>query len=197
MNNKIITKLKKTGFKYLIGGIIISLFSSFLLLFFKLLNNFNQVLLFCLVLLVLGLYMIFFGVKYIINIRKTYLAEKPQTLQQLEELFDNKIYEDKYVVLSEKYIAPQQNILQILELDKICWFYPYVQKMNGIKVIKMIKVFTASNHLEIVVYNKEDEQKLMDIICKFATNARVGYNQENSQYYKEVKKSYKEEIKEF
>ncbi len=197
MNNKIITKLKKTGFKYLIGGIIISLFSSFLLLFFKLLNNFNQVLLFCLVLLVLGLYMIFFGVKYIINIRKTYLAEKPQTLQQLEELFDNKIYEDKYVVLSEKYIAPQQNILQILELDKICWVYQYVQKMNGIKVIKMIKVFTASNHLEIVVYNKEDEQKLMDIICKFATNARVGYNQENSQYYKEVKKSYKEEIKEF
>ena len=197
MNNKIITKLKKTGFKYLIGGIIISLFSSFLLLFFKLLNNFNQVLLFCLLLLVLGLYMIFFGVKYIINIRKTYLAEKPQTLQQLEELFDNKIYEDKYVVLSEKYIAPQQNILQILELDKICWVYQYVQKMNGIKVIKMIKVFTASNHLEIVVYNKEDEQKLMDIICKFATNARVGYNQENSQYYKEVKKSYKEEIKEF
>ena len=197
MNKKIITKLKKTGFKYLIGGIIISLFSSFLLLFFKLLNNFNQILLFCLVLLVLGLYMIFFGLKYIINIRKISLAEKPQILQQLEELLDNKIYEDKYVILSEKYIAPQQNILQILELDKICWLYLYVQKMNGIKVIKMIKVFTATNHLDIVVYSKEDEQKVMSIMCKFAPNAKVGYNQENSQYYKEVKKSYKEEIKEF
>lgn len=201
MDEKQLVKiLKKRCLRLMIFGSIFMLLAA-VILFFIIVGSdeFDQFTLFvvcvALVFATLGGVFIAVGLQYTHGVNSKFVRKREHLLEYLYSLKENPIYEDNYVVISEKAVAGKKNLIEAVCVDDVLMVNEYVYKTNGITSAHTVDLWLRNGKkLQINVYGKKQEviQNLIAIIHKYCMNSLPGYNKENLDYVRKEQKKYKE-----
>lgn len=119
-------------------------------------------------------------------------------LWQADEVFNNIIYEDDFIICSNNTIANKKNLLNIASFEEIIGIYERkFTYEHFITVTRELVLVTKKGEITISIYakNAETVENLVNYIYKHCSNAKIGYTSLNFKYFKEVQKAYKMENK--
>lgn len=196
---RVLNTIKKQGRGLLIGGSILFVVG-FLpsALFFWVYRGFDPLHVIFAFPLIVGMIMLFFGIRYRFHPEKAECFKKnPDLLLLADELYGNVLYEDDFIIFSDRVIANKENITQMTFFKDIIWIYESEMKQDDlITTLHEVVIETKLHRMEINVFGKNDEtvQSLMDRIyqlCAGCSQARIGYSEENQAYCKEMLKKYR------
>ena len=185
---RLIKKLKSKGIIFLIAGIIISLISTLMSVAF-IIDGPNPILIAFIIMLICGIIFIYNGVDYLKKENSKFIKKHPEILELADDLDINKVYEDNFIIISNKAIS------KVAALDDVLGTYESIQRTNGIVTSHIIRLELRDGRcVTINVYAKKRETKdnLVLTISNYCHNAKVGYSNETLSYIKEQRKEYKE-----
>lgn len=142
-----------------------------------------------------GVLLIAVGAQYTHGVNSKFVRKREHLLEYLYSLKENPIYEDNYVVISEKAVAGKKNLIEAVCVDDVLMVNEYVYKTNGITSAHTVDLWLRNGKkLQINVYGKKQEviQNLIAIIHKYCMNSLPGFNKENLDYVRKEQKKYKE-----
>lgn len=123
--------------------------------------------------------------------KSTYLKRNPDLFKMAEDIVNNEIYRDKYIVLSGRVIACVENPLQMSYTEDVFLVYPVTEKQNGLTVTKQLKMYTLRGiiSLDILSETAENTEILLHHIRDFCPNVKVGDTPENRAYLDKMRKA--------
>lgn len=127
---KFLKQLSKIGSTFIGLGIFVGLISLFMTLIF-ITDGFSIPLLIFIVLLVLAIVFIVKGVDYKKGENSKYVMKYPNLLELADSL-SNPVFENDFVVISDKAIADKKNYRNIVALDDVLAIYEHITRTNGI-----------------------------------------------------------------
>lgn len=198
MGKKILEKqLRKNGLMFIIVGGLLSLFFLFMILILIIGGIVEGALIFGL-LLVAPIVMLYFGIDYMKGVNSRKIKKNPKIIELVNDLYDHTIFENDFVIISERAIAPKNLVIRVSARTDILGIYENIQRVNGIVTSHMIILEKRDGlPISINVYAKKQQTKdnLLLTISNYCPNAKVGYTSEMLNYVKEERKKYKESLK--
>lgn len=137
-----------------------------------------------------GAFMTVYFMKVMLNpMNSNFVKKHPEILDMADELFANIIYKDNALMFSSRIIGYAQDPRQLSYTDEVFLIYVYIHKTNGVTDMKMLKVETARNTIQIPVMGQKDEfiNSLIGQIVSQCRYARVGYNDDSLAYLQQMK----------
>lgn len=189
---KFLKCLSKTGNIFIGLGVFLGLVSLFMTLIF-ITDGFSVPLLIFMGFLVAGVFFIVRGADYKKGENSKYAKKYPYLLELADSL-DNPVFENDFVVISEKAIADKKNYRNIVALEEVLAIYENITRTNGIVTSHTVQLCAIDGRdLQINVFARKRETKddLVLTISNFCPNARVGYSPETWEYVNEKRKAYK------
>ena len=180
---KFLKQLSKIGNTFIGLGIFAGLISLFMTLIF-ITDGFSMPLLIFLILLVIAIIIIVKGVDYKKGENSKYVKKYPNLLELADSL-DNPVFENDFVVISNKAIADKKNYRNIVALEDVLAIYEHITRTNGIVTAHTVQLCAIDGRdLQINVYARKRETKddLVLTISNYCTNAKVGYSPETREY---------------
>lgn len=144
----------------------------------------------------LGVFFIVLGIREGSLKTSGWVKRNPDLLRQAEELYSNVVYEDKYIVCSNRHIGSKRNPASIASFDEVIGLYVRKTRYNFlITVQKELIVVTQKGEISVSVYSDKKIDGLVDMIAQRCPGVRLGYSPENVAYFNQVHKDYKERLK--
>ena len=193
---KLLKKLKSTGTMLLIVGVIVALLGLFMT-FVMLTDGFHPAVILFLLILVAGGAFIWFGADYIKGENSKFVKNTPNILELADDISDNVVFENDFIIISNKAIAVKKNIMKISALEDVLGIYERIQRTNGIVTSHMVNLELRNGKtIAINVYARKRETKdnLVLTISNYCPNAMVGYTGEMLSYVATQRKEYKASI---
>lgn len=194
MGREILIKdLKAKGKLCLIIGIIFLLVCLFMIAIF-IPDGFHPAILCFSIISIVPIMFIYFGIDYFKGINSRYIKKRPNILNDVDELFKNAIYNDDFVVISDKLIASKTDLVSVAKVDDVLVIYENIQRMNGIVVSHEVRLELRNGKAIVVnVYakGKEKTENVVLTISNYCPNAMVGYTSEAMKYLHEQRQLYK------
>lgn len=195
MGREILFKnLKSKGRLLLITGICFALVSLFMIAIF-IPDGFHPAIVCFTIILIVAIILIYFGVDFFKGENSKYIKRNPTILTRVDDLFKNAVYNDNFVVISDKLIASKDDLTNIADLNDVLVIYENIQRMNGIVVSHDINLeLRKGKTIAVCVYGKKGEttDNILLTISKYCPNAMVGYTNESISYLSEQRKLYKQ-----
>ncbi len=121
------------------------------------------------------------------------IKRNPNILEMADELIDNKVYEDQFLILSPRIIANALDITQISYTDEVFLVYVYIHRTNGVIDTKQLKLETAHGMMGFNIIRKKDEEVdyLMRNVLTHCRYARAGYTKESLAYLNQMRELWK------
>lgn len=190
----VLKKIKSHGKKTVAGGILIMLLGLFMVfVFFATDDGAELFAILSLLLFAFGLVSLILGIKTAVNPEKSgFIKNNPDLLKQADELYFNIVYEDKYIIISNRVIANKKQITQMAYLEDIYLIYQRTQSMNLIPTANelVLENRNKKNSMTINIYakGKNTRDDLFRILSNACPNARLGWTPENLQYLAEMRR---------
>lgn len=189
---KLFKQLRKTG-NILMGlGIFLVVICSFMTLIF-LTDGFSVPLLIFMAFLAVGVFIIIKGLDFKKGENSKYVMKYPYLLELADSL-DNPVFENDFIIVSDKAIADKKNYRSIVALEDVLAVYEHITRTNGIVTQHTVQLCAIDGRdLQINVFARKRDTKddLVLTISNFCPNARVGYSPETWEYVNEKRKAYK------
>ena len=196
----VMEKIHKSAHNTFVAGIIfcvlfgpVSLFG----IFMTIKNGFEEysiMFIFFALFLALGIFLIV-SQRKILNdpTRSKVIKNNPNILEMADELIDNKVYEDQFLILSPRIIANAADITQISYTDEVFLVYVYIHRTNGVMDTKQLKLETAHGMMGFNIIRKKDEEVnvLMNNVLSHCRYARAGYTKESLAYLNQMRELWK------
>lgn len=158
---RLIKKLKSKGIIFLIAGIIISLISTLMSVAF-IIDGPNPILIAFIIMLICGIIFIYNGVDYLKKENSKFIKKHPEILELADDLDINKVYEDNFIIISNKAISPKKDITKVAALDDVLGIYESIQRTNGIVTSHIIRLELRDGRcVTINVYAKKEKLKII------------------------------------
>lgn len=144
--------------------------------------------------LALGIFLLVFNKKRLNDpMKSSVIKRNPQILEMADELIDNKVYEDQFLILSPRIIANAADITQISYTDEVFLVYVYIHRTNGVMDTKQLKLETAHGMMGFNIIRKKDEEVniLMNNVLSHCRYARAGYTKESLAYLNQMRELWK------
>ena len=189
---KLIKNLNKIGNTFIGLGIFVGLISLFMTLIF-ITDGFSIPLLIFLGLLVLAIILIVKGVDNKKGENSKFVKKYPNVLELADSL-DNPVFENDFIIISDKAIADKKKYCNIVALNDVLAIYEHITRTNGIVTAHTIQLSSIDGRdIQINVYARKRDTKddLLLTISNYCPNARIGYSPENMSYVNEKRKEYK------
>ena len=188
---KFFKQLCKIGNAYIGLGIFVGLISLFMTLIF-ITDGFSIPLIIFMGLCALAIVFIVKGVDYKKGENSKY-AQKHPDLLALADTLSNPVFENNFVIISNKAIADKKNYRNIAALDDVLAIYEHITRTNGIVTGHTVQLcIIDGRNLQINVYARKRETKddLVLTISNYCPNAKVGFSPETNAYVYEKRKEY-------
>lgn len=144
----------------------------------------------------LFLYAFVISFQLVINPYKNKVFLKFKNIDNLvkivNEIYNNRIFEDKNIIISEKYVIDKEDFSQISYLKDINTIHKFVKKKNY--AVQYYAITINDKYEEYLIkYNVKDED-IIDIainqLAFYSENAKIGYTKENRKYAKENREGF-------
>ncbi len=103
-----------------------------------------------------------------------------------------KLYSKQKIYLTDSYVISNYNGLYILEYREILWQYILINYYRGVATGKNLVVYTSSNKRMTIGHsnnvNNQTIEEIMDKIKEKNPEVRIGFTDENKEYFKQYKK---------
>ncbi len=189
---KFLKSLNKIGNTFIGLGIFIGLISIFMILIF-ITDGFSMPIFMFLIMLVFAIIFFVKGLDYKKGENSKYVQKYPNVLELADSL-DNIVFENDFIIISDKAIADKKNYRNIIALNDVLAIYEHITRTNGIVTAHTVQLSSIDGRdLQINVYARKRDTKddLLLTISNYCPNARVGYSPENMSYVNEKRKEYK------
>lgn len=110
------------------------------------------------------------------------MRRNPDLLWQADEVFNNIIYEDDFIICSNNTIANKKNLLNIASFEEIIGIYERkFTYEHFITVTRELVLVTKKGEITISIYAKiaETVENLVNYIYKHCSNVKIGYTSLN------------------
>lgn len=189
---KFLKSLNKIGNTFIGLGIFIGLISIFMILIF-ITDGFSMPIFMFLIMLVFAIIFFVKGLDYKKGENSKYVQKYPNVLELADSL-DNIVFENDFIIISDKAIADKKNYRNIIALKDVLAIYEHITRTNGIVTAHTVQLSSIDGRdLQINVYARKRDTKddLLLTISNYCPNARIGYSPENMSYVNEKRKEYK------
>lgn len=189
---KCLKSLNKIGNTFIGLGIFIGLISIFMILIF-ITDGFSMPIFMFLIMLVFAIIFFVKGLDYKKGENSKYVQKYPNVLELADSL-DNIVFENDFIIISDKAIADKKNYRNIIALNDVLAIYEHITRTNGIVTAHTVQLSSIDGRdLQINVYARKRDTKddLLLTISNYCPNARIGYSPENMSYVNEKRKEYK------
>ncbi len=189
---KFLKSLNKIGNTFIGLGIFIGLISIFMILIF-ITDGFSMPIFMFLIMLVFAIIFFVKGLDYKKGENSKYVQKYPNVLELADSL-DNIVFENDFIIISDKAIADKKNYRNIIALNDVLAIYEHITRTNGIVTAHTVQLSSIDGRdFQINVYARKRDTKddLLLTISNYCPNARVGYSPENMSYVNEKRKEYK------
>ena len=121
-------------------------------------------------------------------------VDKTKLENAREELKGNnvKVYSKQKMYLTDSYVISNYNGLYILEYNEILWLYILITYYRGIATGKNLVAYTSNNKRITIGHsnsvNNQTIEEIMDKIREKNPSIKVGFTDENKEYFKQYKK---------
>lgn len=189
----VLKKIKSHGLLMIIFGSPIAMISILIALMFFIMGDGLEILaVLFLLLFLLGLLLLVMGIRCVISPEKSlYIKNNPDLLIQADQLYSNIIYEDKYIIVSDKVIANRKKILQMAYLEDIYLIYQHTMSMNFIRYTNelVLENRNKKNNMTINVYakGKKAREDLFQLLSQVCPNARFGWTSDGLAYLNKMR----------
>jgi hypothetical protein len=129
-----------------------------------------------------------------------FFKRNPELFKQVDELFSNIVYEDDFIICSNKTLANKKHLLNIAQFDEILGIHESIHTYNSILTLERhLVLVTKKGQIKINIYARKQDtvENLIQQISELAPNARIGWSTENNAYYNKVQTDYKNRRKIF
>ncbi|MBP3501952.1 MAG: hypothetical protein J6K42_00505 [Clostridia bacterium] len=187
---KLIKNLNKIGNTFIGLGIFVGLISLFMTLIF-ITDGFSIPLLIFLGLLVLAIILIVKGVDNKKGENSKFVKKYPNVLELADSL-DNPVFENDFIIISDKAIADKKKYCNIVALNDVLAIYEHITRTNGIVTAHTIQLSSIDGRdIQINVYARKRDTKddLLLTISNYCPNAKVGFTPETMAYVNEKRKN--------
>ena len=172
----LIKKLKsKAKVFFICGGLLILLGIPFLLMVIA--DGMHPIIIVSIMLIGAGVAICIPGFDYIKGEDSKFIKKRPNILELADDLTNNLVYQDNFVIISKRAIAPKKDITSVAEINDALLIYESIQRMNGIVSSHLIKIeLRNGKSLNINVYARKNDTKenLLLTISNYCPNAKVG-----------------------
>lgn len=187
--------LARRGAALIVLGAILALGMGFLALALAVVGEYGGMLVFVL-LTALGAFCLAVGIKECSIRTSGWTARNPDLSAQADELYENAIYEDKYILHSEKHIGSKRTPPAIAAFDEVLGMYVRKTRYNFlITVQKQLIIVTQKGEIALSIYSDQKIDELARRIAAYSPRARFGYTADNLAYFRAQQKAYKEYLK--
>lgn len=189
---KFLKSLNKIGNTFIGLGIFIGLISIFMILIF-ITDGFSMPIFMFLIMLVFAIIFFVKGLDYKKGENSKYVQKYPNVLELADSL-DNIVFENDFIIISDKAIADKKNYRNIIALNDVLAIYEHITRTNGIVTAHTVQLSSIDGRdFQINVYARKRDTKddLLLTISNYCPNARIGYSPENMSYVNEKRKEYK------
>ena len=147
-----------------------------------------------LILLVLGIFIVWLGIKEGNLKTNGFIKRNPDLLNQADELYANIIYEDKFVIASQKHIGSKKVRTNIASFEEIIGMYLRKTRYNHLVTVqKELIIITRKGEMAVSIYSDLKRIDVMELVINNCPNElRIGYTPENLAYFKQQQALYKE-----
>ena len=188
MGRKMVTdKIRRSGIFYLIIGILMAAAASIALISLTNTNQKDSSIIFVVIFGVLGLPLIFFGIRRIAAPNKSSVfSSRPDLLEMADEHFDNIRFNNKVVTISDTMVSLTDDPLSINYIDEV--FLVYIEKtsINFIPTGKNIIMETARGRFsKSITGKKTDADEAVEKLSQICPNAKFGYYGDNLVYLRQ------------
>lgn len=195
MKEKYLKRMRTQGLTMIIVGALVILIGA-VLLAANLTGLVVPLLIIGIFMAVSGALMLVFG---ILRIKKgaTAMEQDPELAELLDSL-DFPLYTDRFVMISEKAIAPAKKPEQLARTADVLGIYERIQSQNGIPVSHTLNLeLRTGKTIVLNIYAKKRATKddLMLTVKSYCPNAMTGYSSEMLSYVKQERKKYAAEKK--
>ena len=188
--------IRKRGIGLIVFGTILFLGMGFIALAAAMVGDAVGMMVFALIMLCLGVLFIVLGIKDCSIHASGLIKRNPDLLEQGEELYNNIVYQDKYIVYSNKHVASKRSPTSIAAFDEVIGMYERKTTYAiFITVQKELIIVTKRDEIPISVFSGKKMDDLANLIYEHCPQARIGASAENMAYFKEQHKAYKEQLK--
>lgn len=194
---KLLKKIKSRGIAMLVLGIILVLIGGLLSLTILLVEIHPIVIAFLLFVLA-GIALIYLGVDYLKGEKSSFIKKRSNIMELADDIENNLVFENKFIVISNKAIANKKDITRIAALNDVLAIYERIYRTNGIVTSHIVNLeLRDGRSISINVYarKKDTKDNLVLTISKYCPNAKVGYSGEMLSYLREQRKEYKKNNK--
>lgn len=189
----LLNRLRKNGNTFFVLGIVLGVFSFLMTLVF-ISGGLIVPLLIFLVFLALSVWGIIIGLDYKKGESSKYVKKRPGILE-LADSFSNTVYENDFIIVSDKAVVDKKNYLNIVALDDVLAVYESIMRTNGIvssHTITLCPINGRDLGINVLAKKREVTDDLLLTIAHFCPNAKVGYSGETLEYVEAKRKEYKE-----
>lgn len=192
-SKKVVKKLRQKGIALFFSGIL--LLMATLLMFYGLLKEgAGAVIVLPIAFFVGSIALVYFGIDYMRGRKSRYAKKNPEVFDLADDLDANPVYEDKFIVVSNKAIAAKKDFSTAANLNDILAIYESINRTNGIVTSHVVKLELINGRtISINVYARKRETKdnVVLTISHYCPNAAVGYSGEIMSYVRAKRKEYK------
>ncbi len=104
-------------------------------------------------------------------------------------------YDKGKIYLTKSYIL-DVNELQYYKYKDVVWVYKHIQRVNGVVSYQCLMLSTSDGKQHMIALNAKDNyEKIMDELVVRNNNIKVGFTNENREFFKKMKKELKTEKK--
>ncbi|MBP3620601.1 MAG: hypothetical protein J6J16_02435 [Lachnospiraceae bacterium] len=187
-------KIKKSAIGLIISGVLFTLLAIMFAFIYAMDDALVDGLFIIVIFLLLGVPFLVLGIRDLVNPMKNGIFKRnPYVLEQADNMIAHKMYEDKYIMLSDRCIASKKSITDISYLEDVFLVYIQKQSTNFIPTGKYLTVCTATGDFNINIYgsSKAAINELVSRISMICPNASLGYSNEGLAYLRQMKEIYK------
>lgn len=195
-SEKLLKKLKSKGKVFLAIGIIFVLIG-LLLSFAIIISGIHPVIIAFLIIIAMGIYFMCIGINYFKGKNSRFVKKRPNILELADNLYEHTVYENKFVIISNKAIALKDDITKISDLNDVLAIYENIVHTKGITTSHTINLELRNGRaicVNVYARKKETTDNLVLTISSYCPNAKVGYSGETLSYLREQRKEYKNKL---
>ncbi len=192
---KILKKIKSSSRALVIFGAIFLIAAIFICIALIADDSLLDAFIIVLIPFLIGILMLIFGARTLADPFKHGMFKRnPYIIEQLDNMLMNKLYEDKFISVSDRCIANKKVDTEIAYLEDVFLVYIQKQSTNFVPTGKLLYLCTATGNIGINVYGskKATIDELANKIAGICPNARFGYNNEGLNYLRQMQEYYKQ-----
>lgn len=140
-----------------------------------------------------GIVCLIFGIRDLAAPTKSGIFKKnPYVLQMADELYSDIQYQDDFIVMSERLLAPKKKPENVTPMNEIFLLYVQKQSTNFIPTGKDLYVVAARGDFQINIYGKKKDKvdQTVQALANTCPNMRIGYTSENLSYANQMKQAW-------